>query len=182
MRRSRAWIWTLAVAVYLLYQWLVHFYFAVSDGASEPALLFVAGAPHAAINLLLLWVFGRTLAPGREPLVTTFARKADSRLPAFMEAYARRVTIAWCLFCALQLIASAALFAWGSLEHWSLFVTVLSLVLVGAMFVAEYAYRILRYPNYPHVSIWTGIRMFRERHSAPKPEAPPSLPNIPFNG
>jgi uncharacterized membrane protein len=89
-----------------------------------------------------------------------------------MVAYTRSVTIAWCLFCASQLIASAALFAWGSLEHWVLFVTVLSLGLVGAMFVTEYAYRILRYPNYPHVSFWTGIRMFKERHSPPDPEAP----------
>jgi uncharacterized membrane protein len=184
IERRRAWIWTaVALVVCGAYQVLAHFVLVTADGSPAGlGAILILGLPHAAINSLLVWVFGRTLRGGREPLITAFARKAHRTLPPFLEAYTRRVTAAWCAVSALQLILSAALFIWASLEAWSLFVSVLSLVLVVAMFVGEYVYRVLRYPNYPHVSIWAGIRMFVERGSAPVPETPPALPNVPSNG
>ncbi|MGH8664345.1 MAG: hypothetical protein ACREUX_08755 [Burkholderiales bacterium] len=165
-----------------MYQWLVHFYLVAANDAAGPAVLFFQGAPHAGINLFLLWVFGRTLTRGREPLITAFARRAHRVLPDYLEAYTRRVTIVWCIVCAVQLIVSAALFVWASLETWSFFVTMGSLMLVATTFVSEYLYRVLRYRDFPHVSIWAGIRMFTERRSPSTTDAASAVPNVPSNG
>lgn len=120
------------------------------------------GIPHSAINLFLLSFFGRTLMTGQEPLITGFARRIHGTLPTYMAAYTRGVTLGWCVFFAAQVVVSATLFMTASLDAWSLFVNVLSLPLVVLMFVAEYLYRVMRYRNYPHVSIWKGIQIFAE--------------------
>lgn len=115
--------------------------------ANGPYAVFV---PPLAINLLLLWFFGRTLAPRREPLVTAIARFLRGRLDPEVERYARGVTWAWCgLFAAIAAI-SAALAAFASLEVWSLFTNVVATALYGLMFVAEYAYRRRRFPALEH--------------------------------
>src|SRR4029077_5051200 len=46
----------------------------------------------------LLWIFARTLAPGREALVTRLARQVHGTLPDDITAYTRQVTWAWCVF------------------------------------------------------------------------------------
>ncbi|HYH43725.1 MAG TPA: hypothetical protein VD867_17275 [Burkholderiales bacterium] len=123
------------------------------------------GVPHAAIYLSLLWMFGRTVMRGREPLITGFARQVHGTLPPEMAAYTRRVTQAWCVFFAAQPLVSAALFMWAPLDMWSLFVNVLNLPLVAFMFAAEYLYRVRRYRDFPHASIMKGVRMFTEHES-----------------
>ena len=120
------------------------------------------GISHAAINLILLWFFARTLMHGREPLITVFARRVHGILPPRMEGYTRGVTLAWCVFFAAQVLISAVLFMTVSLDTWSLFVNVLSLPLIVLMFGAEYLYRVMRYRHYPHASIWKGIQAFSE--------------------
>lgn len=120
----------------------------------------VSGIPHAAAYLFLLWYFGRTLARGREPLITRFARTVHGELHPEMELFTRKVTIAWCLFFAIQLIASALLFAFAPLSTWSLFINLLNLPLVALMFVGQFAYRMIRYPDYPRVSLWQAIQVF----------------------
>jgi uncharacterized membrane protein len=117
---------------------------------------------HTSINLFMLWVFGRTLIGGREPLITGFARRVHGTLPPHIEAYTRRVTVAWCVFFIAQIVISAGLFAFTDLDLWSLFVNVLSLPLVATMFIGEYLYRITRYRSYPHASLIKGIQMFAE--------------------
>lgn len=118
---------------------------------------------HAAINILMLWVFARTLLRGREPLVTGFARRFHGTIPPYIEAYTRRVTLAWCAFFIAQVLVSAALFVFSTLPVWSLFVNVLSLPLIALMFLAEYAYRVTRYRSYPHASIVKGMQMFADK-------------------
>ena len=115
---------------------------------------------HTAINVFMLWFFGRTLFGGREPLITGFARKLHGTLPTAMERYTRRVTLIWTFFFAGQLLVSGTLLAFASLQSWSFFVNVLSLPLVALMFVLEYAYRIVRYRSFEHASILQGIEMF----------------------
>lgn len=123
------------------------------------------GIPHAAVYLSLLWFFGRTLAGGREPLITGFARRVHGSLPPEMAAYTRHLTLAWCVFFIAQPLTSAALLAWGTLDAWSLFVNVLNLPLVALMFAAEYLYRVTRYRHFPHASIMKGVQMFTEHRS-----------------
>jgi uncharacterized membrane protein len=174
IRRLPAWLWlAFVLPLCVAYQWFAHRYVGESESAAaQAALLYVPVAAHAAINLFLLWVFGRTLAPGREPLITGFARGVHGTLPPYIEVYTRNVTLAWCIVFALQVIVSLILFAYASRESWSLFVNVLSLPLVALTFVIEYAYRIMRYPDFPHASIWMGIRLFMDRRRSSNPRDP----------
>jgi uncharacterized membrane protein len=173
-------VWAgLALPPCIAYQWWAHQSVVEGQAAAHPAFIFVPLAAHAAINLLLLWAFGRTLLAGREPLITGFARLVHGTLPPYLEAYTRNVTAAWSIVFALQVIVSAALFAFGSRELWSLFINVLSFPLVVATFVVEYLYRIMRFPHFPHTSIWTGVRLFVEQRSRAREEARSMTLNAP---
>ncbi len=143
--------------------WLVHL--AVSRGVLDSVPLALA-APHAAIYSFLLWLFGRTLLRGREPLVTGLARRVHGTLEPEIEIYTRRVTQAWCLFFAAQLAVSALLLAFVPLTVWSLFVNLLNAPLLVLMFTGEYLYRIHRYPDHPRVSIAGALRAFENRADA----------------
>ena len=120
----------------------------------------ISGISHAAVYLFLWWYFGRTLARGREPLISRFARSVHGALDPEMALYTRKMTIVWCVFFAAQLIASALLFAFASLGTWSLFINLLNLPLVALMFVGQFAYGMIRYPDYPRVSLWQAIQVF----------------------
>jgi uncharacterized membrane protein len=109
----------------------------------------------------MLGLFGRTMLPGREALITRIARHArGGTMPPAMERYTRKLTAAWCVFFAAQLAGSALLLAYGSLESWSLFINVLSFPLVGLMFAADYLYRAIRYRHLPQSSIATAIQAY----------------------
>lgn len=174
--RSR-WLWIALLApACVAYPWLIHaFIVDVETISVRVALAVLNGIPHAAFNIFLLWVFARTLKPGREALVTGFARRIHGSLTVPIESYTRRVTLAWCVFFALQVLLSAILFAAGSLETWSFFVNVLGFPLVVLMFGAEYLYRIVRFPDHPHVSIWKGIQLFVGQDRDPRPTEVRSL-------
>lgn len=124
------------------------------------------GIPHAAINLFLLWFFGRTLVRGREPLITRFARRLHETLAPEIEVYTRRVTLAWCVFFAAQIMLSILLFAYAPVSVWLLFISLLTFPLLALMFLGEYIYRVMRYPKHPRVSIWKAIQVFSKDFSA----------------
>ena len=110
----------------------------------------------------LLWIFARTLAPGREALVTRLARQVHGALPEDITAYTRQVTWAWCAFFAAMGLTSLFLFAFASLAVWSLFVNLLGLPLICAMFVAEYIYRVLRYRHFSHAPLFASVWAFHK--------------------
>jgi uncharacterized membrane protein len=154
----------LLVAGALGYEVLVHVAFSRTEGAL--LLVALAGLPHAAVYSSLLWLFGRTLLAGREALITRVARRFEGSLPAYMEAYTRKLTAAWCIFFGAQLALSALLFAFASLETWSLFVNLLNLPLLAAMFCGDYLYRVLRYRNHRHATIAQSVAAFA-KHGRP---------------
>jgi uncharacterized membrane protein len=118
------------------------------------------GIPHALAYSTLLLCFGWSLLPGREAALTRAAVYIRGPLPHELHIYTRRVTRAWCVFFAAQLVGSAVLFVWAPLEVWSFFVNVLNVPLVLLMFGGEYAYRVLRFPAYRHDSFADMIRLF----------------------
>lgn len=143
--------------------WLL--YLAVSGGVAGPLgpiLVAANGLLHAAVYFFLLWFFGRTLLQGREALITVVARRVHGTLLPEIEAYTRRITLAWCFFFSAQLVVSGLLFAFASLDTWSLFVGALNIPLLALMFIGEYFYRIVRYPNHPRVSIAKALRAFAQ--------------------
>ncbi len=112
------------------------------------------GVWHASMNLFLLWVFGRTLAEGRVPLISQIARHLEGgELSPALAAYTRKVTIAWALFFAAQLLTSALLYGFAPLPAWSLFINVLNAPLIALMFAGEYVIRIWRHPGHARTSI-----------------------------
>ena len=120
---------------------------------------------HAGSNLVLAIVFGRTLLAGREPLVGRFARAVHGDLPPDVVRYTRQVTAAWTVFFVLLFAASCTLYLGRFLEAWSLLANILTPLLVGAMFVVEYAVRLRVLPNWERVGILGGVRAF-SRHFA----------------
>lgn len=119
--------------------------------------------PHIAAHTLLLWIFGRSLRAGREPVVTLIARHVHGGyLPPDIELYTRRVTWAWCIYFAANAAISIVLFVFAPLSIWSWFANVLNVPLILLMFAAEYVYRVWRYPNFSHASFFTAIRAARD--------------------
>jgi uncharacterized membrane protein len=168
MARAAGIAWKLlAVAGIAVCPVLVHL--GLIGGGLDPARAALAGAPHAAVYVYLLWLFGRTLRRGAEPLITRLARQVRGSMSPAMEAYTRRLTFAWCLFFAAQLTASALLLAFAPVDVWSFFVNVLNLPLVALMFAGDYLYRVLRYRNDPQSSIVTAVRAFARHRGSRQP-------------
>jgi uncharacterized membrane protein len=144
------------------YQALAH-WLATAALGWPPAARALLLLPQLAICLALAWMFGRTLRAGREPLVTRMSRSVHGALPAAIVAYTRNVTLAWTLFLSAMAVTSVLLYLLAPLPVWSLFANVLFFPLVGLMFLAEYAHRILRYRWFSHASIVQSVAAFRRQ-------------------
>jgi len=152
-RSANKLLWLTAVlAIGLIVYWL--------DYQERLGLAATSGISHAAAYLFLLWYFGRTLALGREPAITRFARRVHGALLPAMELFTRRLTIAWCVFFTAQLIASALLLAFAPLGAWSLFINVLNLPLLAVMFVGQMVYHSIRHPDLPRASVWQAVQAY----------------------
>jgi uncharacterized membrane protein len=123
-------------------------------------LLAAAGLSHAMFYAGLLLLFGASLLPGRTPLVTRLAQRLNPAFHGGMQRYTRAVTIAWCLFFAGQIAASAVL-AIVAPDAWRMFVTVLNLPLAALMALGEYGVRCWRFRNEPHTTLLATIRGVR---------------------
>ncbi|MGQ0578711.1 MAG: hypothetical protein ACT4PQ_07375 [Betaproteobacteria bacterium] len=154
-RSWRGWLGLAALTLFAIGGWI-----AWRAAGANPALVYLLS--HVGAYVFMLGFFGHTLLPGREALITRLARHFHGTLPAELERYTRHVTVAWCLFFAGMALTSLLLYSLAPLVIWSVFANLLSPPLVIAMFLAEYRYRILRYPNFSHASIRSTIRAFRK--------------------
>lgn len=137
----------------------------------------LAQSRHALLPLLLMpvlfvgmvaFLFGRTLAPGRVPLISKIVaaleQKPAQALAPELQRYTRQLTLAWTLLLAtlalvdglLALVAvpGGLLDSLGivpavtvSRMQWSWFANLLDYGIVGGFFVAEYLYRKRRFPG-----------------------------------
>ncbi len=114
--------------------------------------------PHVLFNLALMVLFGHTLLPGREPLITLFARRVHGTVPPEIVTYTVQVTWLWTLFFAATALLSFLLYQFAPLPVWSVFANVLSIPLVILVFVGEYIFRLYHIRNFPHVSIFKGVK------------------------
>jgi uncharacterized membrane protein len=130
-------------------------------------LRLAAGSSHALLYSALLVMFAATLLPGRTDVVTRLARRLNPNFHAGMRSYTRRVTIAWCIFFAGQLVISALLLGFAPARWWLLFVNALNVPLVVAMFLGEYAIRRHIFPGAQSTNLATMIRGFRRSEVAP---------------
>ena len=143
-------------------------YYIATGEQGRIGLLAVNGLSNASLNLFLLWLFGRTLLPGREPLISQISRHINGELREEVADYTRQVTIAWCLFFAMQVIVSLLLYLFAPVSAWSFFINVLNLPLLILMFAGEKLYRTLRFPNHPKTSIMKAIEVYSKEFAAPR--------------
>ena len=93
------------------------------------------------INATLLAIFARSLALP-PTIIERLARLTDPDLPPHAVAYTRKVTVAWCVFFAMNGTAALATTLFASMEIWTLYNGLIAYVLMGAMFVVEYPIRV----------------------------------------
>lgn len=143
-------------------------YYFVTGEHGRVGLLAVNGLSHASFNLFLLWLFGRTLLPGQEPLISQISRIISGHLPPDIARYTRMVTIVWCLFFGLQIVISLLLYIFASTAAWSFFINVLNTPLLLLLLVGEFAYRKVHLPHHPRASIMKAIEVYTKHFAAPK--------------
>lgn len=115
-----------------------------------------------ALPLLLLGVFAVTLLPGREPLVTAIGEAARGPLSVAMRRYTRGVTWLWTLIFAL-LVATAAILPFTSAPGtWSWVTNVATPLLVTGVFVGEFVWRKVRFPDHDHPSFLDYLAIVRQ--------------------
>lgn len=101
------------------------------------------------VNAAFLAAFGYSLmAP--PSMVERLARLREPDLPPAAVRYTRRVTEVWCGFFILNGAAALGTALWATDAVWSLYTGVISYVLMGMLFGAEFLLR-LRFKRLHHV-------------------------------
>lgn len=121
---------------------------------------------HAGSFVVLAIAFGRTLGRGAEPMCTRLHRVVHGSLTDDVARYTRQVTLAWTAFFVALCLISAGLFMLAPLAIWSLFANLLTPILVGAMFGAEYLVRLRVLPKFEHVGMLDSVRSIWAASSA----------------
>jgi uncharacterized membrane protein len=127
---------------------------------------------HAGTQLVLGLLFARTLAAGREPMCSYFARLVHGSLNAQLQRYTRGITIAWTIFFGLMTATSTALFFAAPAPVWSAFVYFLTVPLTALMFILEYGARRVALPDMEHVSILAAVKAVIQSQTGHAPRAP----------
>jgi len=110
--------------------------------------------PPVVISLFLLALFAQSLLPGRTPLITQVSRALRGHGDAVLDRYTRNVTRLWVAFFALMTGEVTALALFAPLPVWSLFTGVINYLLVIALMLGEYAFRVRHLRSYPHPGLW----------------------------
>lgn len=129
---------------------------------------------HLGVHLALAAWFGLSLAAGREPVVSAMARMIHSQpLAPRTLRYTRGVTWLWTLFFLGNAAVSLLLFAWASVEVWSVHANLLTGPLVGAVFLGEMLVRRQVLPREERPSLHDIVRSYRQRRAAASPARAP---------
>jgi len=147
--KRRPWAWAVLVAGGGLSYWLV------MEGRGLNALYI----PAAAIPAGMFMMFALSLREGEVPLVTRIARLMhDGEFPEDLVIYTRHVTQLWCGVCAAMFLSAVLLALFASAELWSLMTNVVHYIILGAVFVLEYAYRRWRFRHHEHSGLFQFLR------------------------
>jgi uncharacterized membrane protein len=125
------------------------------------------------LNLLLAWIFGRTLRAGRQPLVAQFIEAIEGpprlAMPGIAR-YARHLTAFWAVLLAVQAVVLGALLCcqapggllarlgvvtpWPVPQAWVQgYVHLGAYLLLAAVFVLEYLFRRWHLRHLPHLGL-----------------------------
>jgi uncharacterized membrane protein len=115
--------------------------------------------PPVVIPALLLFVFGRTLLPGQEPLITAIGEAARGPLSIAMRKYTRVLTQLWCLVFLTMMLWSGILPLLQQPLLWSWFTNVINYGVVSVLFVGEFFLRKKLFPEHNHPSFFEYIEI-----------------------
>lgn len=121
--------------------------------------LYLLYLPPILLPLLMLFIFGRTLGAGREPLITAIGEAARGPLSQAMRRYTRRLTQLWCLVFITMIVWSAILPWLEQPELWSWFTNVINYGVVGVLFIGEFALRKKLFPTHNHPNFFEYLRI-----------------------
>ncbi len=155
---GRVWLRVLAIAAMVA---------VVLAWRHVPALLVYL--PPSAINLALGIYFASTLAPGREPRISGYARRLRGEpLSPEHQRYTRRLTWIWTVFFFASMAIEILLAVTAPIEVWSAFSNLVSYLLVALLFVGEHFWRRLKFPNQRQVPMRALLKMIvRDRRVGP---------------
>jgi uncharacterized membrane protein len=115
--------------------------------------------PPIVVNLGVAIMFGATLRPGHEPLVTRLARFHHKEgLPQPLLRYTRILTILWAGLTAAMAIEAGVLAAAFDIETWSWAVNIVNPLILVAFFIAQFWYRAWRYREFGKISMMVAVR------------------------
>jgi len=143
---------------------------AWQGGGLAPATLYLA--QHVAIHASLALLFALTLRPGQEPLVTALARRVHGVLTPAMQAYSRKVTIAWSVYFVLMAAISVGLFLAAPFAAWAVFANLLTPLALLLMFVGEFLLRYRLHPEFERATFTAAMSAYARREAAPADPAP----------
>lgn len=111
------------------------------------------------INGCFLYLFGRTILPGREPQIARFRRLVGAEPSTAGEHYSKRLTVCWVVFFAVSLGASILLVLYADPVTWS-YVVNLALPATAVMFfVLEHFLRTRYLAHYGTVPLLRTLRI-----------------------
>ncbi len=137
---------------------------------------------HAGVQFALAALFGRTLRPGRQPLISMLAERVHGHLIPSMATYTRGLTAVWTGYFLTVGVLSLLLFTWAPHWLWSLLANVLTPVSLVLMFVVEYVWRYRAHPEFERVPLLEAVRAYQANSrdaaagGAPAAPAPTTAP------
>jgi uncharacterized membrane protein len=147
--QRRAWAWLIWIGAAALNWWLV----VAGHG------LFALYVPPAAIPAALFLLFAGSLRAGQVPLVTRIATfMHGGSLPEDLQRYTRQVTQLWCLVCVMLFLSAVLLAVFATPTLWSLMTNLVHYLVLGAVFVLEYAWRRVRFRHHEHLGLVQFLR------------------------
>lgn len=120
------------------------------------SILFI---PPLMVSVFLLWLFGRSLAPKREALISQLANAYHGELPPHLELYTRRLTMIWTMYFALFAVSVFYLGFVNSESTWSFYFNLANYIVIAILVVGEYLIRIYRFKDIQHPSFIGFIRL-----------------------
>ena len=121
--------------------------------------------PPILFNAYFAVLFGRSLAPGREALITRFRRLERGDVPAVLARYTRNLTVIWTALLMGMTVELVVLAVLVDLETWSWYANVLNPLIAATFFVIEHPYRFWRYSSFGPYSLKRTFDVMLRRES-----------------
>ena len=116
--------------------------------------IYLTYIPPVVIPLSLLIIFGSTLLPGKEALITAIGENSRGPLSVAMRRYTYWLTVSWCCLFVIMATIPTTLLLTGQQSLWFWFTNVFNYIIVSVLFVGEFYLRKKLFPKHNHPGFW----------------------------